>query len=456
VTKKQSESARGYIEDLLGCKATGSTPQPRTAEWIAELPETVRKRLERVDLIASGESLSVPTLKKWLDYYVNSRGDVKNNTLIVYGHTKRNLLTFFGQSKRLDEITQGDADNFKIFLKTQEKLAENTVRRRLGIAKQFFRAAVRGKVISENPFEGQSTIVRENPKRFYFVRTEEAKAVLDACPNPQWRLVFALCRFGGLRCASEIVRLKWEDVNWEKSRFTVHSSKTEHHCDAGIRVVPIFPELYSHFRDAFEEAEPGTVYCCPQFPNANQMYRKNMLKIIQQAGLKPWPKLFQNCRSSRETELAENYPVQVVCDWIGNSPKVAAKHYLQVTEGHFEKAVHFPVQYTAVSPRSGSHGKNGGMRKPFIDKPMRKQAAPCENREPPLMGRTGLEPVTSCVSSSRPGIVTLKNTRLTTAGDGARTTACTSEPESPQLQAIAALLHALPTEQKRLIAQMLQ
>ena len=30
-----------------------------------------------------------------------------------------------------------------------------------------------------------------------------------------------------------------------------------------------------------------------------------------------WPKLFQNLRSRRETELAEQFPMHVVCSWIG-------------------------------------------------------------------------------------------------------------------------------------------
>ncbi|MDP7637598.1 MAG: phage integrase SAM-like domain-containing protein [Phycisphaerae bacterium] len=167
------------------------------------------------------------------------RQDVKEATATVYGHTQRNLLAF-GESKRLDEISPGDSDNFRVHLKTQQELAENTVRRRMGIAKQFFRAAARKKIIAENPFDGQPTLVRENPKRFYFISREEAEAVLDACPDAQWRLVFALCRYGGLRCGSEVAWLKWEDVNWEKMRFTVYSSKTEHHADAGIRVMPIF------------------------------------------------------------------------------------------------------------------------------------------------------------------------------------------------------------------------
>lgn len=51
------------------------------------------------------------------------------------------------------------------------------------------------------------------------------------------------------------------------------------------------------------------------------------------------PRLFHNLRASRETELVEKYPVQVVTDWLGNTPKVALRHYLMTTDEHFEAAV---------------------------------------------------------------------------------------------------------------------
>ena len=60
-----------------------------------------------------------------------------------------------------------------------------------------------------------------------------------------------------------------------------------------------------------------------------------MERIIRKADLKPWPKLFQNLRATRETELAEEFPIHVVCDWIGNTQAVATKHYLQTTDEHF-------------------------------------------------------------------------------------------------------------------------
>ena len=69
-----------------------------------------------------------------------------------------------------------------------------------------------------------------------------------------------------------------------------------------------------------------------------------MERIIKRAGVKPWPKLFHNLRASRQTELAERYPIHVVCAWLGNSAAIAKEHYLQVTEMHYEEAAQNPAQ----------------------------------------------------------------------------------------------------------------
>ena len=100
----------------------------------------------------------------------------------------------------------------------------------------------------------------------------------------------------------------------------------------------MFPELLPYLREVFEQAEPGTDYVITRYRRANCNLRTQLQRIIAKAGLKPWPKLFQNLRSTRETELAESWPEHVVCAWIGNSRAVARKHYLQVTEEHFQRA----------------------------------------------------------------------------------------------------------------------
>jgi len=394
VNARQAESVRRFVEDLATCRMSGDSPKTATAEWLAGLPDIVRKRVERTGLIGPQQRRESPPLSEWLRTYIEGRGDVKPATATVYGHTRRNLREFFGDKRRLDDVTPGDAADFRVYLRTKQHLAENTVRRRCGIAKQFFRAAVRKKIIPENPFDGLPTTVRENPSRFHFVNREEAQAVLDACPDAQWRLIFALCRFGGLRCPTEVLRLKWGDIDWDRMRFTVHASKTEHHADAGIRQVPIFPELHPHLLQCFEQAEPGSEYVITRYRERNENIRTQVTKIIKRAGLVPWPKVFQNLRSTRQTELAEKYPVHVVCAWIGNSPQVAAKHYLQLTDEHFAKAVHNPVQYPAASTRTESQQESKGEAEPVICGTLQEDATPCESRKPRKLGRTGLEPVT--------------------------------------------------------------
>jgi len=127
-------------------------------------------------------------------------------------------------------------------------------------------------------------------------------------------------------------------VDWERGRFLVRSPKTEHHEGGGERWVPIFPELRPYLEDAFERAAPGTVFLINRYRDTNANLRTQLMRIIRRAGVTAWPKLFQNMRASRETELAAEYPLHVVCAWIGNSALIAQKHYLQVTESDFERA----------------------------------------------------------------------------------------------------------------------
>ncbi len=405
VTAREARTTCVHVEALLRARKTGSAFPPATAGWLAGVPASLRRRLEQFDLIEALERRDCPVLGDWLARYVEGRKDVKPATALVYGHTRRNLLAFFGEDKRLDEITPGDADAFRVFLATEQGLAANTVARRMGYAVQYFRAAVRRKIIAENPFAGQSSAVRENRERFHFVTTAEAEAVLAACPDAKWRLVFALARYGGLRCASEVGRLRWVDGDWGTQRFVVDSPKTAHQGKAS-RTVPIFPELRPHLEAAWDAAEVGEVYACPQYANANQMYRKTMLEIVRRAGLTPWPKIFQNCRSTRETELVERFPLHVVCGWIGNSPKIAQRHYLQLTENHFAEAVqkavqdpvHNPVQQVAAGARTELQAEMAGCEKPNVYGVKRKGAAPCENMKPHLVGRGGLEPPTPAFS----------------------------------------------------------
>jgi len=324
ISQRGAETIRIHVEHLVAATISGGAPCDTTSRWAAELDDTLAGKLAKVGLVSERSSA---TLAAFLSDYVAGRIDVKPATQTVWGHTRRNLVDHFGPNKSLREITRGDAEQWRLSLVAQG-LSEPTIRKRCQFAKQFFSAAVKLELIPSNPFRELKSASLANPDRYYFITREEADKVIEACPDAQWRLLFALSRYGGLRCPSEHLALRWEYVDWEHGRITVRSPKTEHHAGGESRVIPIFPELRPHLEAVWEQAEPGTEHVITRYRDCNANLRTQFQRIIRRAGLKPWPKLFANLRSTRETELAESFPIHVVCAWIGNSQAVAAKHYL--------------------------------------------------------------------------------------------------------------------------------
>ena len=163
-------------------------------------------------------------------------------------------------------------------------------------------------------------------------------------------------------------------------------------------MIPLFPELRPFLEECFDLAEPGTEYVITRYRDTKANLRTQLLRIIQRASLQRWPKLFQNLRSTRETELAEDFPIHVVCRWIGNSQPVAAKHYLQLTDDHFAKAVRNPVQQPAVLPRTGSQAGSATDQKAPV---LQGNASGCDHLPDGQVPPAGIEPATYGLGNRR-------------------------------------------------------
>lgn len=323
-----------------------STSSTATTTWPAGAPDGVSKHLEWLSLVEAANTRVIPTLAEWLQYYIDGRSDVRPTTRVLYRKTERHLLRFFGKDLRIDRITPADARDFHSWMKTTRGLSDATACLHCNKVKHFLKAAVTKRLIPRNPFAGLRLGRDTNPGRRYFVTREEAETVLRILPTAEWRFIFALCRYGGLRCPSEVTRLRWEDVDWNRNRFTVRSPKTKRYNSGGVRQVPIFPELLPHFQAAYRQAKKDAVYIITHPGRSDARFAMYIRYRLSRAGIKPWPKFFQNLRSTRETELAEVFPLHVACAWIGNTKRIAAKHYLQVTETQYERA----AAGTAVNP----------------------------------------------------------------------------------------------------------
>jgi len=163
-----------------------------------------------------------------------------------------------------------------------------------------------------------------------------------------WKVILALSRYGGLRTPSETLSLRWEDIDWEMNRMSIPEPKVEHHEGRGIRSCPIFPELRPILDEAFEIFGDKSEYvvAAPQYRAAantamgwkNSNLRTEMTRLLRRAGVSGWPRLFHSMRASRQTELQREFPLHVVCSWLGNSPRISQQSYLLVTEDDFAKA----------------------------------------------------------------------------------------------------------------------
>ena len=357
VSRRQAEAVKTKIEGLNAAALTGHSPDDEVSRWEASLDTIMADKLASVGLIPKRE---LATLGPFIDGYIARRVDVKPATKEIWRQGKMGLVGFFGADRPMRDITPGDADNYKLHL-IGVGLASMTVRKRLQFAKTIFRAAVRHKLILSDPF-AEVGIQATMPDRMHFVSRQDTAKILEACPSRDWRLIVALSRYGGLRCPSEVLSLKWQGVDWAAGRITVYSPKTEHCPGKDTRAIPLFPELRPYLEEAFDAAPEGAVYIVDERFRRSSMgkagwrncnLRTTFQKIIRRAGLDPWPRLFHNLRSSRETELTERFPLHVVTGWLGHTQEIALKHYCQVTDEHFAQAMEpalNPAQQAAQNP----------------------------------------------------------------------------------------------------------
>jgi len=207
----------------------------------------------------------------------------------------------------------------------------------------FFTAWVRDGILIRNPFDGVKGSNAIDESRNHYITADTAKLAMEYCPDAEWRAIFALARFGGLR-PGEIFILKFDAIKWERDIIIVTSPKTKRHVGGGPREIPIFPELRPYLLDAAESARDGAVYVLDKLRDRSTGKAKtpNLGKIVndilEKAGIPKWSKPFVTMRGNYETDLEAKFPLKDVTEWIGNSPSVAKKHYLKSLPENFERA----------------------------------------------------------------------------------------------------------------------
>ncbi len=143
-------------------------------------------------------------------------------TTMNFGTCERNLVDFFQHDKPLRSITPADATAFRKWLEENEGQAENTLRRRCRRARQFFAAAIKAKLIEENPFEGMSVTVTGSKDKERFVTEVESQKILKVARKHCLQTTdthFEKSVQSDLTGARGTRRAKWRKIaNFEKAK----------------------------------------------------------------------------------------------------------------------------------------------------------------------------------------------------------------------------------------------
>src|SRR5262249_27412105 len=144
---RQAEAVKLRIESLNAAAISKCPLDGDTAAWVADIGDDLAAKLAAVRLIPERGSA---VLADFLDGYITRRTDIKPQTRLNLEICRAGLVEYFGKDRPLKSITPGDADAWLCWLK--ERYANGTAGRTVGRAKQFFRAAVRSRLILSNPF----------------------------------------------------------------------------------------------------------------------------------------------------------------------------------------------------------------------------------------------------------------------------------------------------------------
>ena len=351
-----AETARLHVSHLLDCDGRKQPPHRSTIDWLADLSDSDHCKLVGIGgTVAREQAVPAVTLRDLYDSFLASKSSMKESTKATYRQAWTVLSKRFGESRAIETITKADARAFRDWLaiegnqrdKERDDLDVNTVRRRVGICRQIFKHGIESKWIADNPFKGIAAAVHANPERFHYVHPDDFQRAIDFAPDATMRAVIALNRLIGFRIPTEIKTLKWSDVDLsqDNGHLRIKAPKTEHHRNRGLRTAPVLPALRPYLEDLQTLASPGieTPLSAPVFPRfvetSDSAIRSAMLKILNGAGIAPWPNLFSNGRKSAITDLlAAGHHVADVAAWVGNSPAVIWDYYAMATEENRRRA----------------------------------------------------------------------------------------------------------------------
>lgn len=331
---RQQREYERHAQSLLDSFKVGASPEPESIRWFDTVPERIRDKFVAWGMLPPVQRRVIKpeqrTVEGWTRLFIDeltSTWRTKNN----YEQARTWLLKSVDGSRDVSSITQGDMKRWQT---SMTPLALSTRNKHVKRIKTIFAGAVEDGIISSSPakcLKEERSLKRIDRSRQQFVDAETSKSVLEKLPGVAWKLIFALMRFQGLR-RHEVFAIDWVNIDLSSRELTIPAeTKT------GWRSMPIFPEILDLLVTIPQQSRTGKVVQWSRSQESvTQLLKRHVETILGEGNC--WPKVCQQLRSTRRTELDAEFEPYVVNEWLGHDSRTAERHYQQVTPAHLQRA----------------------------------------------------------------------------------------------------------------------
>ncbi len=315
-----------YAEGRRKKKAIGKSKK------IAEFAlKDIEVKLERNEIGLGHKDKNIREfIEEYLGYSVanKTRGSFRRDKGIL----NRNFLPCLEVS-HLSQITPQMLENYK--KKRLEAVKDMTVNRELITIKAMLHKAVEWGYLDKNPIQNVKLFKIRRDERPRFLSKEEIGRLLHSCTDGLHPFVYTALNTG-LR-KSELIYLRWKDIDWDKRKITVHSREDWQTKSGKTRTVDINDSLFA-FLKGHRHQRSEYVFCTkdgrPLLNNLNRRFN-NAAKRAGLTGVS-----IHTLRHTFASHLVmAGVPLATVSHLLGHSDIKTTMIYAHLSPEHLKDAV---------------------------------------------------------------------------------------------------------------------
>ncbi|WP_375403898.1 tyrosine-type recombinase/integrase [uncultured Sphingomonas sp.] len=321
------------IHRAVGCESDGTTREQ--AERAIETFRT-KAREGRLDL-PTGRKLHRSFAEAAEEYVGRMESTDGKDMVNKRRHLRTYLIPYF-RDRRLDQLTEFRLKQYRR-KRSDDGATDATINREFSTLKHMLNRAVdwRWMTLDRKPKIEQS---REARKQIRVLTEQQCRALMNAAHADQddrlW--LFVAFGLGAAMRHSEIVRARYEDVDFDTRRLWIDRAK------AGEREQPITPSLANALRRqrAMENDQGGWIF--PAMRASKQAHRRDMRggfqRAVERAGLDPTKVTPHIMRHTAITRLVQaNTDIPTIQRISGHKTTAMVLHYAHVHGTHIDAAI---------------------------------------------------------------------------------------------------------------------